>query len=77
MTLREISYVVAFLAGLFLIAAAISWWRVVREPEQEPTEGRVSIDSKRVKSAARTTSIAFGLSGVAAILAALDWMLRD
>ena len=75
--MREISYVVAFVAGLFLIAAAVSWWKVVREPEQEPVEGRIGIDSRRVKSAARTTSIAFALSGAAALLAVLGWLVRD
>lgn len=74
--MRDISLVVAFLAALTLLAAAAAWWKVVSEPEQEPSEGRVGIDSQRVKSAAKATAIAFCLSGVAAILAVLDWFVR-
>ena len=76
LVMREISYILALLAGVFLIAAAISWWRVVREPEQEATEGRVGIDSRRVKSAGKTTAIAFALSGLAAIVAVVSWSIR-
>ena len=74
--MRELSYIVALFSGVFLLAAATAWWRVVREPEQEATAGRIGIDSRRVKSAARTTAIAFALSGVAAILAVVDWFVR-
>ena len=73
--MREISYAVAFLGAIFLLAAAAAWWKVVSEPEHEPTEGRVGIDSRRVKAAAKTTAIAFCLSGLAAILAVVGWFL--
>jgi hypothetical protein len=74
--MREAAYIAAFFAGLFLLVAAAAWWRVVREPEQEPTAGRIEIDSRRVRSAAMATAIAFGLSAVAAIAAVLDWIFR-
>ncbi len=74
--MRVLSSLVAFCGALFLIAAAAAWWKVVNEPEQEPMEGRVGVDSKRVKAAARMTAVAFVLSGAAAILAVLDWALR-
>lgn len=74
--MREISYVLAFSAAVLMLAAAAAWWRVVQEPEQEPTEGRVGIDSRRVKAAAKATSIAFLLSGAAALLAVIDWFVR-
>ena len=74
--MRELSYVTALLGGLLLLAAAVAWWRVVREPEQEPTEGRIGIDSRRVKDAARMTAAAFAVSGIAAILAVVDWFGR-
>ena len=74
--MRELSYIVALLAGVFLLAAALSWWRVVSEPEQDATEGRLGIDSRRVKSAAKTTAIAFALSGGAAITAVVGWFIR-
>ncbi len=53
----EASYVVAFLGALVLLAAAAAWWKVVREPEDEPTAGRVGLHSHRVKSAAMATSL--------------------
>ena len=74
--MRMLSSLIAVCGALFLIAAAGSWWKVVSEPEQEPTEGRVGVDSKRVKAAARMTAVAFLFSAVAAILAVLDWMTR-
>ena len=74
--MREASYVIAFFGGLVLLAAAWAWWKVVSEPEEEPTEGRVGVHSKRVKGAARATAIAFALSGIAAILAVVDWFMR-
>lgn len=75
--MRVLSYIVALCGALFLLAAAVAWWKVVNEPEDEPTAGRDGIDSRRVKAAARITAIAFALSGLAAIVAVLDWMLRD
>jgi hypothetical protein len=74
--MREASYVIAFFGGLVLLAAAWAWWKVVSEPEEEPTEGRVGVHSKRVKGAARATAIAFALSGLAAILGVADWFMR-
>ena len=74
--MREASYVVAFFSALVLLAAAAAWWKVVSETEEEPTAGRVGVHSKRVKAAARATAIAFALSGIAAILAVVDWFMR-
>jgi hypothetical protein len=75
--MRVLSSLVALCGALFLIAAAGAWWKVVNEPEQEPTAGRVGVDSKRVKAAARLTAVAFVLSGVAAIVALIDWATRN
>ena len=74
--MRELSYIVAFFSALVLLAAAAAWWKVVSETEEEPTAGRVGVHSKRVKAAARATAIAFALSGLAALLAVIDWFLR-
>ena len=74
--MREISLIFALVGGLTLLAAAGAWWKVVSEPEQESIEGRVGIDSQRVKAAGKATAIAFCLCGVAAILAVLDWFIR-
>ena len=75
--MRTLSYIVALCGALFLIAAAGAWWKVVHEPEDEPTAGRDGVDSRRVKVAARITAIAFVLSGLAAIIAVLDWIVRE
>ena len=74
--MQQVAYIAAFFAALFLLVAGAAWWKVVRETEQESTVGRVEIDSRRVRSAAMATAIAFGLSGLAAIAAVLDWFLR-
>ena len=73
--MREVSYVVAFFGALFLLAAAAAWWKVVSETEEESAVGRPG-HSQRVKSAARATAIAFALSGIAAIVAVVDWFMR-
>ncbi len=75
--MRLLSYIVALCGALFLLAAAAAWWKVVNEPEEESTVGRVGVDSQRVKAAARMTAMAFVLSGLAAIVAVLDWFVRD
>lgn len=71
-----LSYLIALCGALFLLAAAGAWWKVVSEPEEESTKGRVGVDSRRVKAAARITAIAFVLSGLAAIVAVIDWFVR-
>ena len=75
--MRALSNLLALFSALFLIGAAAAWWKVVNEPEAEPTAGRTGVDSRRVKAAARITAVAFVLSGLAAILAVLDWAIRD
>ena len=75
--MRTLSNIVALCGALFLIAAAGAWWKVVSEPEHEPTAGRDGVDSRRVKAEARITAVAFLLSGLAAIIAVLDWAIRD
>jgi hypothetical protein len=74
--MRDASYIVAFFGGLFLIAAAAAWWRIVREHEKRSSSAQIVLDFRRLKSASIATVIAFGLCGVAAILAVLGWFLR-
>lgn len=73
--MRDISLIFAFLGAILFLIAAAAWWRVAREPEQRAEPG-VELDSRSVKSAAKATSFAFGLSGIAAILAVADWVVR-
>ena len=73
--MRELIYIVELFGALFLLAASAAWWKVVSETEEESAVGRPG-HSQRVKSAARATAIAFALSGVAAIVAVVDWFIR-
>lgn len=75
--MRTLGNIIALCGALALIAAAAAWWKVVSEPEDEPAAGRVGVDSRRVKAAARITAAAFLLSGLAAIVAVLDWAVRN
>lgn len=73
LTMTELSYVVALLGGLLLLAAAAVWWRVYTEAKE--AEARAAgIDSQLIRSAAMLTSLAFAVSGVAAILAIVGAM---
>ena len=71
----DISYVVAFFAALFLFTTAVAWSKIYRDPGGDLTVG--GLDSKRVRSAARLTAISFGLCGLAALFAVIDWFLRQ
>lgn len=72
-TMTDLSYVVALFGGVFLIAAGAVWWRVYTEAKE--AEARAAgIDSRMIRSAAMLTSLAFGVSGVAAILGLVSVM---
>ena len=73
--MREASYLVALLGGLFLLAAAAVWWRVYSESSEAKTR-EAGIDSRLFLSAAMLTSVAFGVCGLAAILAVVGWFMR-
>ncbi len=73
--MREVSYIVALVGGLFLIAAAMVWWRVYSEASEAKARAE-GIDTRLLSSAAMLTSVALGVSGLAAILAVVSWFLR-
>ena len=73
--MQVIVYVVAFVAALFLIASAVAWWRIYRDPRDDLTVG--GPDSARLKPAARLTAISLGLSGLAAIGAIIEWFMGE
>jgi len=69
-------YIFAFLGAVFLLVAAAAWWKIARTPEkEEAVAGHPLLDSRRVRTAAMTTAVAFCLSGVAAILAIVNLFL--
>jgi hypothetical protein len=72
---RQVSYVIALLGGLFLIAAAGVWWRVYSEASEAKARAE-GIDTRLLRSAAMLTSLALGVSGVAAVLAVASWFMR-
>jgi len=75
--MRELSYVCAFFAGLVLLVAAVSWFRILRNPKNDLVAGGGGKpDSRRLKSAGMLTAAALGLSGIAMIFAVSDWLLR-
>lgn len=73
--MREVSYVLGLLGGLFLLAAAAVWWRVYSKISEAEARG-AGIDTRLFRSAAMLTSVAFGVSGLAAILAIASWFIR-
>ena len=73
--MREISYIVGLFGGLILIAAAAVWWRVYTEARE--AKARASgTDTRLFSSAAMLTSLAFAVTGAAAILAVISWFNR-
>lgn len=73
--MSEIIYVVAFIAALSLLATAVAWWKIFRDPREDLTAG--GVDSRRLKIAAKLTAVSLGLSGFAALVAIIDWVLRE
>lgn len=73
--MREASYIIGLLGGLFLLAAAAVWWRVYSKTSEAEARG-VGIDTRLFRSAAMLTSVAFGVSGLAAIVAIASWFTR-
>jgi uncharacterized iron-regulated membrane protein len=68
--LRDASHIVALLVVLFLVLAALAWWRIYRRPAEKPPTEK---DSKRANSAAMFIVIAFALSVIAAGIAVFGW----
>lgn len=71
--MQEISYVIALVGTLMLLASAAAWWNVFRQSQLQPAAGRLEQDT-RENTAAIALVAAFGLSLVAAILAIFAWM---
>ncbi|HET7817348.1 MAG TPA: hypothetical protein VFK58_07195 [Sphingomicrobium sp.] len=67
---------VAFLGGMFLLATANAWLKIYRKPKDDLTAASDTPASDRLKSAALLTGVSLGLSGLAAILAVVDWWTR-
>ena len=61
----SLAYLAAFLAVLFLIAAAQTWWRVAREGDKDQLNPKAVLGVARVRMAAAATAIAFWLLAVA------------
>ena len=73
--MRTISYIVALLGGLILLGAGAAWWRLYTKASE--AEARAAgIDTRLFGSAAMLTSLALGVSGLAAILAVVSWFTR-
>ena len=71
--MRDVSVFLAVFAVLFLIVAALAWFRIIRKPDQSPPTKE---NTKRSDSAAMVIVIAFLLSAVAAVVALLGWFQR-
>ena len=71
--MREVSYVVALLGGLFLVAAGSVWWRVYSKTSEAEARAE-GLDTRLFRSAAMLTSVALGVSGLAAIFSSeMEW----
>ena len=68
-------YIVAFFGALFLIASAVAWWRIYRDPRGDLTVG--ATETGRLNPAAILTAISLGLSGLAALGAIIMWFMGE
>ena len=75
--MRELSYFIAFVAGLALLAAGRAWFKIRRNPKNHLTiGGGGEPENKRLKRASGLLLIALGLSGLAAVVAVIAWSLK-
>jgi hypothetical protein len=68
--MRDASHIVALAGVLFLVVAALAWWRIYLKPAEKPPTER---DSRRANLAAMFIVIAFALSVIAAAFAVFGW----
>lgn len=73
--MQLIVYIIGLFGALFLVAAAVAWWRIYQDPRDDLTIG--GPDSARLKSAAMLTAISLGLSGLAALGAIVEWFMEE
>ena len=71
--MRETSFVLSLFAGLFLVAAGIAWFKIIRKPDRVPPTRK---NLRRGDRAAMIIVIAFGFSVVAAVVAIVGWIQR-
>ena len=70
--MRELSYLIAFLAGLALLVAAVAWIKISRNPKSDLTaRGGGKPATKRLRRASMLLAIALGLSGLAVVFAVI------
>jgi hypothetical protein len=72
---REVSYIIAIVAGLVLLVAMGAWVRIAEKPKNDliQDEGGKPV-SQRATWASRLIAVAFGLSGLAACIAVIAWI---
>jgi hypothetical protein len=71
---QEISYIIALVGTMALLASGAAWWNALGRPQLQPVAGRLERDTRGANLAAMALVVAFGLSLVAAILAIYAWI---
>jgi hypothetical protein len=75
--MRELSFMIAAVAVLALLAASFAWFKIGRNPKNDLIVGQGGKPvTKRLKRASRLLMIAVALSGLAAIVALSGSVLR-
>lgn len=73
--MRELSYIIAIVAGLVLLIAVGAWVRIAQKPKNDLIEGEGGKPiSQRATWAARLIAVALGLCGLAACIAVIAWI---
>lgn len=73
--MRELSYILALIGGLLLLTAAVVWWRVFTATYEGKARA-AGIDTRLFGLAAMLTSVAFGVTGLAAVVAVVGRFIR-
>jgi hypothetical protein len=75
--MRELSFLVALIAGLVLLVATAAWFRIQRNPRNDLTRGKGGNPySNRLKAASWLTSAALAIAGLAAVIAIISFAGR-
>ena len=71
--MKDVSYIIALVSALMLLASAAAWWNVFRRPQLQSVGRRLRQDTRQ-NMAAIALLAAFGLSLAAATLAVFALM---
>lgn len=74
--MRETSYIIAAVGIIVLIGAAFAWRKVILGSSTGSADGDIGVGSRGVHRASIALAVAFGICGLAALIAVVGFFQR-